>query len=401
MAKYYCEKCHRMLDEQQFYKSNNMEKYPDGGRLTQCRKCLTMHVDNFDPSTFLWILEELDIPYIEEEWVKLIDKYCVDLSKVTGATIMGRYVAKMHLKQWRQYRWKDTDQLNREVREPIEQKMRERGMSEEEIETEFYKKSLASRKPDVDLSFDGTYDVPEPIDPEVEKELEQVQKTQEHEKSIEESLTEEDKQYLFLKWGGSYSPAEWVQLEKFYDDVTQSFDIQTPTHIDYLKLICKTSLKCNQLIDANDIEGFQKMSRVYDNLMKSAKFTASQIKSESGDFVDSVGELVAMAEESGEIPQFYQDTPNDKIDAILDDTRRYLYKLVDGEQGLGLLIENAAKQLQDQEEKLGYSDSGEDDPVLEEDMIAPEDEVITDLDFEEFSKFIEDEQNKDEGSIYD
>ena len=143
------------------------------------------------------------------------------------------------------------------------------------------------------------------------------------------------------------------------------------------------------------------MSRVYDNLMKSAKFTASQIKSESGDFVDSVGELVAMAEESGEIPQFYQDTPNDKIDAILDDTRRYLYKLVDGEQGLGLLIENAAKQLQDQEEKLGYSDSGEDDPVLEEDMIAPEDEVITDLDFEEFSKFIEDEQNKDEGSIYD
>ena len=137
MAKYYCEKCHRMLDEQQFYKSNNMEKYPDGGRLTQCRKCLTMHVDNFDPSTFLWILEELDVPYIEEEWVKLIDKYCVDLSKVTGATIMGRYVAKMHLKQWRQYRWKDTDQLNREVREPIEQKMRERGMSEEEIEQQY------------------------------------------------------------------------------------------------------------------------------------------------------------------------------------------------------------------------------------------------------------------------
>ena len=65
------------------------------------------------------------------------------------------------------------------------------------------------------------------------------------------------------------------------------------------------------------------------------------------------------------------------------------------------MIENAAKQLQDQEEKLGYSDSGEDDPVLEEDMVAPEDEVITDLDFEEFSKFIEDEQNKDEGSIYD
>ena len=52
----------------------------------------------------------------------------------------------------------------------------------------------------------------------------------------------------------------------------ESYDIQTAGHIDTLKFICKTSLKMNQLIDIGDIEGFQKVSRVYNELMKSGKF---------------------------------------------------------------------------------------------------------------------------------
>jgi hypothetical protein len=44
------------------------------------------------------------------------------------------------------------------------------------------------------------------------------------------------------------------------------------------------------------VEGFQKMSRVYDNLMKSGKFTAAQNKAESGEYVNSVSELVTLCE---------------------------------------------------------------------------------------------------------
>ena len=54
----------------------------------------------------------------------------------------------------------------------------------------------------------------------------------------------------------------------------ESYDIQTAGHIDTLKLVCKTSLKANQLIDIGDIDGYQKVSKVYDNLMKSGNFTA-------------------------------------------------------------------------------------------------------------------------------
>jgi hypothetical protein len=57
-------------------------------------------------------------------------------------------------------------------------------------------------------------------------------------------LTNEDRTYLFLKWG-KYTPEEWVKLEQLYEEMMSSYDIQGAGHIDTLKLICKTSLKAN------------------------------------------------------------------------------------------------------------------------------------------------------------
>ena len=70
MATFYCEKCNKTMDETQFYGSNNLEKYPEG-KLRQCKKCISMHVDNFNPDTYLWILQECDVPYVPNEWNKL------------------------------------------------------------------------------------------------------------------------------------------------------------------------------------------------------------------------------------------------------------------------------------------------------------------------------------------
>ena len=108
---YFCEKCKRTMSADQFYASNNLEKYPNEGKLKQCKKCLTMHVDNWNPETYLWILQECDVPYIPEEWHKLMASYARDKSKVTGMTILGRYLSKMKLNQWKKYRWEDTEFL--------------------------------------------------------------------------------------------------------------------------------------------------------------------------------------------------------------------------------------------------------------------------------------------------
>jgi hypothetical protein len=66
-----------------------------------------------------------------------------------------------------------------------------------------------------------------------------------------------------------------------------------------------------------DIEGYQKMSKVYNELMKSGKFTAAQNKAESGEFVDSIGELIEMCEKEGYIERFYIETPNDRVDMTI------------------------------------------------------------------------------------
>lgn len=48
MANRICQKCGKMMDENaKFY------QYKDGRKTELCKSCLTMHIDNFDPNTFL------------------------------------------------------------------------------------------------------------------------------------------------------------------------------------------------------------------------------------------------------------------------------------------------------------------------------------------------------------
>ena len=72
---YYCERCNRTMSEENFYVSNNLEKYPPDGKLRMCKKCATAHINNWDPDTYLWILQEIDVPYVPDEWNKLLMKY--------------------------------------------------------------------------------------------------------------------------------------------------------------------------------------------------------------------------------------------------------------------------------------------------------------------------------------
>lgn len=292
---YYCKKCNRTMRAEQFYGSNNLEKYPEG-KLDTCKKCITMHIDNWNPDTYLWILQECDVPYVPDEWNKLLESYGRDASKLTGATIIGRYLAKMKLKQFKDFRWKDTEFIQQLADNKIEVAMKRQGYDAAEIVMALEKNKLI---------------IPEEIKEPVY--IDEPQNDYEDYFAMQAGgsddfsmdLTDEDRTYLRLKWGKAYKPEEWIKLEQLYEEMMASYDIQGAGHIDTLKLVCKTSLKANQLIDMGDVEGFQKMSKVYDSLMKSGKFTAAQNKAESGEFVDSVGELIEICEKQGYIERFY------------------------------------------------------------------------------------------------
>ena len=390
--KFYCKNCNSTKSADNFYLSNNLEKYPEG-KVDLCKKCMTLHVDNWDPQTYLWILQEIDVPYIPDEWNKLLANYGKDRSKVTGLTILGRYLSKMKLKQYRDFRWSDTDHLQEIANSKIEQTMKRQGYGAVEI-------AEAINKATFTLPEDIAAPPPETLKPEEE----QYRPIEDYfddgaTDALVAELTEEDRLYLRLKWGKVYKPDEWIELEKLYNEMMESYDIQTAGHKDTLKLICKTSLKANQLIDMGDIEGYQKMSKVYDQLMKSGKFTAAQNKAENGEYVDSVSELVALCERDAFIPRYYTDGPQDKVDRVIQDLQDYTRNLVLEELHLGPLIEKAIRNNMADAEKDDDDEDYDEESELERSLYEEDDTVIEDEDYEEYSE-LQDELEKSNEALY-
>ena len=384
---YYCEKCNRTMAAEQFYSSNNLEKYPNDGKFPQCKKCITMHVDNWNPDTYLWILQEADVPYIPEEWNKLMMTYAKDGKKVTGTTIVGRYLSKMKLKQFRDYRWKDNDFLQEMANSKIEQAMKKQGYEPAQIAMAIERATF--QMPEGELTK-PELPLPDNLFPQ-----EDYFAQQSGVDDFDDDLTEEDRTYLRLKWGKTYKPEEWIRLEQLYNEMMDSYDIQSAGHIDTLKLICKTSLKANQLIDIGDIEGFQKMSKVYDSLMKSGKFTAAQNKAESGEFVDSVGELIEMCEKQGYIERFYIESPNDRVDFTIQDMQRYTRTLIEEETNLSAMIEAALKQNAKEDQEA--SDNTEDMIVDDADLsIEDLEKTLEDKDYGDFNDWLDEEAEADD-----
>lgn len=450
--KKFCPCCGRLLNHKQFFRSNNLEKYPDG-LLDTCKKCATLMVDNFNPDTFTPILKECDVPYIEREWNASLLKYSDKPEKLTSTAVIGRYLAKMQLSHWRDYRWKDTGQIEKAKNEERTKALKAMGYSDEEVR-EMNQRFEASNiqsdemmsiiKERADLFQEANQeamvknmmnsgalgktkkkpgrpkktqtlassDTPsvahlsvdravafekeknkmfedsvrarlglDEEEPDLEPQEGSAPKTAQDVLAnpyFEDNLTEDDKKYLSIKWG-NYTPQEWVQLEKLYQDMCHSYDIQTAGHENDLKLVCKTSLKTNQLLDLGDIAGASQSARMYDSLMKSGRFTAAQNKSESGEFVNSVAEIVAICEKEGFIPRYHVDEPQDRIDQVLLDQKNYLAKLVKEELNLGNMIENALQAMKRQQESENASkleaEAEDEEPIIEANYEDEEEEM--------------------------
>lgn len=387
MANKLCQKCGKMLDEDtQFY------TYKDGTKTEMCKKCLTMHIDNFDESTYLWLLEKMDVPYIPEEWNVLRERAYAKNPNLNGMSVFGKYLSKMKLKQYKQYGWADTEKLNalNDERRAVQKEEREK--FEEEIKKQFeageigeaeYKTMISAETQNKDYM---SRPVAPPEFPQDKYFSENSEIVQEQMDSLISELTQEDKKVLAMKWGALYRPEEWIELEKDYNNMMNSFDIQDADTINTLILICKTNLKMNQALDAGDIEGYQKLSKVSESLRKSAKFTAAQNKEQKNDYVDCVGELVAMCEKDGFIPRFETDIPQDKVDLTLKDMENYLYKLVTQDLGFGQQIEDALKKIQIQKEMNENVEN-----ILEDDDPT----TLIDQDYEEFYNSVNEQKEQD------
>ena len=389
MANKLCQKCGKMLDEDtQFY------TYKNGEKTEMCKKCLTMHIDNWDPSTYLWLLEKMDVPYVPVEWDVLRDRAFAKNPNLNGMSVFGKYLSKMKLKQWKNYGWADSNRLQALNEEKRSAQEAERAAFDAEIKEKFEAGEISEAEYKTMVSAQTQHEeyVNAPImQPNTTMDRYYDENTSIVNSQLDNSvaqLTNDDKIYLAMKWGALYKPQEWIELERSYEEMTNSFDIQDADTINTLILICKTNLKMNQALDCGDIEGFQKLSKVSESLRKSAKFTAAQNKEEKNDYVDCVGELVAMCEREGYIPRFETDIPQDKVDLTLKDMENYLYKLVTQDLGFGQQIEDALKKIQIQKE---MAETETVDPESDEEAI----QGLKDAEIAEYYNSIEEQRMLD------
>lgn len=346
-----CNKCNRDFYVDSFYLDKN--KNP----MHKCKKCMAMMVDLDSKSTILPILKEIDIPYIPAEWDSLVDRYAYDKegkrNPNANQSVLGRYIGKMKLKQYLPYDYSDSEAFIEKAEQDDEQ-------TQESLLTELGRLMKGGVDPQKAWNIANG----------LEYEL----------KSDTRPLLEKDQKFkLRTKWGDVFEDEELVKMETFYTEMLMVYDIITPSHEDYLKQICKISLRMNSSLDMGDYDSYKKLSDAYDKMMKSAKFTASQEKEEEV-FIDSLSMMVRLSEEVGFIPLYHTSEPQDIVDETLKDMNTYMYDLVTTELNLGELIEDAIQQIKTEEEKdkeieIEESDLYDDDeiiPLSDEELINSE-----------------------------
>lgn len=393
----YCEKCGKSMDESQFY------TYRDGTKVELCKKCLTMHIDNFNPETFVWLLEKMDVPYVPSEWNSLRDKaFAKDPRKMNGMSVFGKYLSKMKLKQWKDKRWADTEELKAEDEKQRKLYLEEHpevAAREEKLKMQYERGEISESQYNTYMStielnnqlspaYIGNTDGIGNYAPGTNPYIESNFIPEEDMNDPISELTKDDKIYLAMKWGRCYQPSEWIELETKYNEMMNSFDIQDSDTIGTLILTCKTYLKMNQALDCGDVDGFQKLSRVYDTLRKSAKFTAAQNKEQKNDFVDCVGEMVAYCEKNGgQIPKYDINTPQDVVDKIISDLKDYNRSLIYEDKTLAQQIENYIKNRENAEVMKKDREKAKEQGLL--------DVELEDEHYKEYYESIEEDKKKD------
>ena len=393
-----CKKCGRERAATKFFKKKTKE------RIDICVDCLTMYIDNYDYTTFSWILEMFDIPYIKNVWIKMAnDIYLKNPAKFSNRSVIGKYIRTMNMKQYADYCFADSDKLNmaqemaKERREATVDKDYVLQLQKELEEGKISKAQYDTLSPETPSSIDKEE---EEFIARKEEAIKPIQQGAD-EGEIRKQLTDEEYQYLLMKWGYLYQPSQLVQMEKLYNKYANEYELNVDRE-DTLKKICKTSLKMDEALDVGDTQSYQKLASVYDQLRKAGKFTEVQNKEEQERYLDSIGELVALCErEGGPIKEFVDpdEYPQDKVDFTIKDLKSYNYNLATNELNLSDLIQTYI-------DKLDKAEQSGDDIDLNKGLITSkeeeaEEDTLSDQEAIDFQDYLDNEIERDAQMLLD
>lgn len=389
MSKIICSKCEREKSEKEFFMTKQHQRYP------MCKSCLTMYIDNTDKNTFEWILKEFNVPYIEKVWKDEAQKaYDKNPMNFGSASVIGRYLRLMNMMQYRDYTYADTVRLAVEAEKKEQEVAARVALTSESDQEEFM--NLQAKLDAGEISLEE-FNTRNPLArgmeaPQKEKKYTYDQEPLVNEDEIMENLNDEERKMLMRKWGITYKPSQWLAMEEMYLEYENTFDLNVDSKA-VVKQICQVYLKMNEALAVGDTNAYKSLSATYDSLRKSANLTKAQNKEDQHKELDSIGELVRLAErKKGIIEQipWPDDYPQDKIDFCIKDMKQYMYNLVTKELGLGNLIESYIEKLeQQQKEQAEQVDVYDTDFILS--AADEEANALTDQEAEEFAQYLENE----------
>lgn len=156
--------------------------------------------------------------------------------------------------------------------------------------------------------------------------------TEEKKYSAEELVKFKVTPDLILKWGDGLSESDIYQLESFYSAMMNSNTIETPQHIESLKLLCKVNLAQNKALNSGNVTEFKNLNMQYNVIMKDSGLRPIDRQSggeSSG--VRSFSQIWEEIEKDGFIPKHSIDVTQDIVDRTILYTENYTRRLLNAQ----------------------------------------------------------------------
>lgn len=144
-------------------------------------------------------------------------------------------------------------------------------------------------------------------------------------------LSEEKRRLQKERWGHNYDDEELGYLDRLYQGLLTTQNVNGALSTDQAYKICKISLEIDKCI--RDGTAFDKLLASYDKLIKAADFTPKNVKN-LNDF-DTCGELIKWLEKKGWKNRFYDGVTRDIVDETIKNFQSFNQRLYTNESGIG------------------------------------------------------------------
>lgn len=278
-----CDDCEKSKAETYFYKVDS-PLFPTG-RLNTCRDCLRDSVDVTKIEEVIGFLRQIDKPYIENYWTKAVE---------SGKQPLGEYLRKVNsLPQASSKDFNHSDGIE--------------GVGKIDL--------TSAKAPDTIENVKG------------------------------EVIVYSDD--LVNKWGIGYKQHEYLKIEKFYQDMRLTHEIQTPVHVQKLMELAHLTIEQQRLRQERDMTNYVKLAKTIDDMEKSAGFRPVDRQGlDDATGIKSFSQIFEEVEKRGFRKPPAVTFEEDVTDAILISLANYYHRLV-GKHILAELPDEVQKEMDD------------------------------------------------------